>query len=119
MKYNIKSILYKVSALSILVFTVAYSFIPTVSAWGMVASVSLFSAITMSTPYPGKSTRGKRLFNFQMVACLLMVVATFLMYKERNEWPLLLLISAVLFFYSSIVLPKELEREKKNEVKSK
>lgn len=113
MKYNIKSILYKVAALSILVFTVAFSFIPSVAVWGMVVSVSLFSAITLTTPYPGKSIRGKRLFSLQVIACLLMVVATFLMYKGRNEWPVLLLISAFLFFYSSIVLPKELEKEKK------
>lgn len=111
MKDNIKSVLYKVSALLILVFTIVYSFQPTIAVWGMVVSVSLFSAITMSNPYPGKSIRGKRLFNFQMAACVLMVVATFLMYKERNEWSLLLLISAILFFYSSIVIQKELDKE--------
>lgn len=113
MKYNIKSILYKVSALLILVFTIAYSFIPEVSVWGMVVSVSLFSAITMSSPYPGKSIRGKRLFSFQVIACMLMVVATFLMYKQRNEWPLLLLISAVFLFYSAFALHKALEKENK------
>ena len=119
MKYNIKSIIYKAAALSILVFTVAFSFIPSVAVWGMVVSVSLFSAITLTNPYPGKSIRGKRLFSFQVIACLFMVVATFLMYKGRNEWPLLLLISAFLFFYSSIVLPKELEKEKSEENKHK
>ena len=41
-----------------------------------------------------------------------MLVATFIMYKGRNEWPVLLLISAILLFYSSIVLSKELEKEK-------
>ena len=112
MKHNIKSLLYKASALFILVFTVAYSFIPEVSVWGMVVSVSLFSAITLTTPYPGRSIRGKRLYNFQVIACLLMLVATFIMYKGRNEWPVLLLISAILLFYSSIVLSKELEKEK-------
>lgn len=112
MKHNIKSVLYKASALFILVFTVAYSFIPEVSVWGMVVSVSLFSAITLTTPYPGRSIRGKRLYNFQVIACLLMLVATFVMYKGRNEWPVLLLISAILLFYSSIVLSKELEKEK-------
>lgn len=119
MKNNIKSILYKIAAISILVFTVAFSFIPSVAVWGMVVSVSLFSAITLTTPYPGNSIRGKRLFSFQVIACLLMVVATFLMYKGRNEWPLLLLISAFLFFYSSIALPKELEKEKNKEFNSK
>ena len=87
MNYNIKSLLYKASAILILVFTVVYSFQPTIAVWGMVVGVSMFSAITLTTPYPGKSIRGKRLFNFQVFACVLLVVATFLMYKQRNEWP--------------------------------
>lgn len=111
MKYNIKSLLYKASAILILVFTVVYSFQPTIAVWGMVVGVSMFSAITLTTPYPGKSIRGKRLFNFQVFACVLLVVATYLMYKQRNEWPVLLLISAIFLFYSSIVLQKELEKE--------
>ena len=111
MKYNIKSLLYKASAILILVFTVVYSFQPTIAVWGMVVGVSMFSAITLTTPYPGKSIRGKRLFNFQVFACVLLVVATFLMYKQRNEWPVLLLISAIFLFYSSIVLQKELDKE--------
>lgn len=111
MKYNIKSLLYKASAILILVFTVVYSFQPTIAVWGMVVGVSMFSAITLTTPYPGKSIRGKRLFNFQVFACVLLVVATFLMYKQRNEWPVLLLISAIFLFYSSIALQKELEKE--------
>ena len=117
MNYNIKSLLYKVSALFILVFTIGYSFLPQISVWGMVVSVSLFSAITMSTPYSGKSLRGKRLFNFQVIACLLMVVATFLMYKGRNEWPVLLLISAIFLFYSAFALQKELDKEEKDKPK--
>lgn len=111
MKYNIKSFLYKASAILILVFTVIYSFQPIIAVWGMVVGVSMFSAITLTTPYPGKSIRGKRLFNFQVFACVLLVVATYLMYKQRNEWPVLLLISAIFLFYSSIVLQKELEKE--------
>ena len=117
MKYNIKSLLYKVSAILILVFTVLYSFQPTIAVWGMVVGVSLFSAITMTNPYPGKSVRGKRLFNFQVFACVLMVVATFLMYKGRNEWPVLLLISAIFLFYSSFVLQKELDKENRDDLK--
>lgn len=112
MKYNIKSFLYKASASLILIFTVLYSFKPLVAVWGMVIGVSLFSAITLTTPFPGKSIRGKRLFNFQVFACALLVVATFMMYKGRNEWPVLILVSAIFLFYSSIVLQKELDKEK-------
>lgn len=111
MKYNLKDIIYRASALFILIFTIAYSFIPEWSVWGMVVSVSLFSAITLSSPYPGKSKRGKRLFNFQVFACLLMVVSTFLMYKRVNEWPLALLISAIFLLYSAFALEKELKKE--------
>ena len=111
MKNNIISTLYKASAALILVFTVLYSFQPIIAVWGMVASVSLFSAITVTNPYPGTSVRGKRLFNFQVFACVLMVVATFLMYKERNEWPVLMLVSAIFLLYSSFVLEKELDKE--------
>lgn len=115
MKYNIKSVLYKASALFILIFTVVYSFYPAIAVWGMVVGVSMFSAITLTSPYPGKSIRGKRLFNFQVFACVLLVVATYLMYIRRNEWPVLLLISAIFLFYSSIILQKELEKESNND----
>lgn len=112
MKYNIKSLLYKASAILILIFTIVYSFKPTIAVWGMVVGVGLFSAITLTNPYPGNSIRGKRLFNFQVIACLLLIVATFFMYKGRNEWPVFLLISAILLLYSSIVIQKELDKEK-------
>lgn len=117
MENDLKSLLYKVSAILILVFTVLYSFQPIIATWGMVVSVSLFSAFTLTSPYPGKSIRGKRLFNFQVFACVLLVVGTFLMYKQRNEWPVLMLISAIFFFYSSIMLQKELDKEENNDDK--
>lgn len=117
MKQNSTQIIYKISALLILISTIAYSFIPSIAVWGMVVGVSLFSAITLAHPYRGESIRAKRLFNFQVIACVLMVVATFLMYKGRNEWPVLLLISAILLFYSSFVLQKELQKEQKKDTR--
>ena len=115
MKHTLKNLLYKASALSLLICTVLYSFYPTIAVWGMVVGVSLFSAITLANPYPGKSIRGKRLFNFQVFACLLLIAVTLLMYKGRNEWPVLLLISAVFLLYSSVVLEKELGKEKNSD----
>ena len=111
MKYNIKSLLYKASAILILLSTVVYSFHTASAVWVMIVGVSLFSSITLTTPYPGKSIRGKRLFNFQVFACVLLVVSTYLMHIGRNEWPVLLFISAIFLFYSSIVLQKELDKE--------
>jgi phosphatidylserine synthase len=112
-----KETIYQISGIVILISAVLYLFAPLVAPWIMAVSVLIFSGVTALSPYPGKSVRGKRLFNFQVFACVLMVVATFLMYKERNEWPLLLLISAIFLFYSSIVLQKELDKENNKDSK--
>ena len=41
-----------------------------------------------------------------------MVVATYLMFKHRNEWVLAMVSAAVCMIYAAIVLPKELAKEK-------
>jgi len=74
--------------------------------------VVVFTVVTVTTPYPGKSLRGRRLFNFQVIACLLMIVSAYLMFKQRNEWPLFMMIGAILLLYAAILMPKVLEGEK-------
>jgi len=107
--------LLRISGIVILLSAVLYLFLPSVAPWILAFAVALFSVITVTTPYPGKSIRGKRLFNFQVFSCLLMVVATYLMFRQRNEWVLAMVAGAVFQFYASIVIPKELEKEKNKE----
>ena len=104
--------IFKTSAILILVAALLYFFHPVVAAWIMVFSVATFIVLLAKNPYPGKSIRGKRLFGFQIFACMLMAVAAFLMFQQRNEWVLAMLIAAVLMLYSSVVMPKELEKDK-------
>lgn len=106
-----KDLIFKISGILILVAAIVYSFAPMVAPWLMAFAVSVFSAITATSPYPGKSIRGKRLFNFQILGCVFMVIATYLMFRQRNEWALIMIIGAFLFLYASVVLPKELEKE--------
>ena len=108
-----KDLFFKVSGILILLAAIVYFFLPQVAPWVMAFAVATFSAITVTSPYPGKSIRGKRLFNFQILACVFLVVATYLMFKQRSEWPLIMIIGAVFLLYASIVLPKELEKENK------
>ena len=112
MQKSTKEIVFQVAGILILLSALSYFFVPTVAPWIMVFSVAVFTSIIATTPYPGKSIRGKRLFNFQIFGCLLMVVSTYLMFRQRNEWALLMIIAAVFFLYASIVIPKELEKEK-------
>lgn len=108
-----KSVLYKISGVLILVSAILYMFYPVIAPWIMAFSVALFSVITVTSPYPGKSIRGKRLFNLQILSCLLMIVASYLMFKNRFEWVLIMVAGAVFLLYSSFVLPRELEKENK------
>ena len=109
-----KNLIFQIAATLILFAAVLYLFVPVVAAWIMVFSTATFSVITAKNPYPGKSIRGKRLFGFQIFACMLMVVASYLMFRERNEWVLSMLVAALLLLYSSIIIPRELEKEKEN-----
>ncbi len=109
-----KELLYKVSAVLILLSAVLYIEVPTVASWIMIVSVVVFSIITMKSPYSGQSIRGKRLFGMQIISCFIMLAASYLMYLGDNLWALAMLIATVILFYTSIFIPKELEKEKAN-----
>lgn len=108
---KMKDIIYRLSGLLILFSALLYLFEPLVAPWIMAVAVVIFTVLTLTTPYPGKSIRGKRLFNFQVIACLLLVIGTYLMYKQSNEWALFMIIGALLLLYSATMMPKILESE--------
>ncbi|MDR1810553.1 MAG: hypothetical protein LBR34_09175 [Prevotella sp.] len=114
MNQRTKDILYPVSAMLILAAAVIYYFFPDAAGYIMVAGVAGFAAVTFTSPYPGKSLRGKRLFNIQVFAVLLMFVSAYLMYEQMNQWVITLLLAAVFTLYSSALIPGELEKEKKD-----
>lgn len=113
MKLNpkVKNVFFQISAIIILVAAIVYYFDPTIAKYLMIVGVAGFAAITFTTPYPGKSIRGKRLFNIQILAVLLMAVATYIMYIDMKEWVIILLVSAILTLYSSILLPNVYKKE--------
>ncbi len=113
--YSTKDILLRISGIVILIAAILYLFTPVVAPWMMAVAVALFSVVTVINPYPGKSIRGKRLFNFQLFACVLMIVATYLMFRQRSEWPLVMICGAIFLLYAAIVIPRELEKETEQE----
>ena len=106
---KIKDIIYRLSGLLILFSALLYLFEPIIAPWIMAVAVVFFTLLTLTTPYPGKSIRGKRLFNFQVIACLLLIIGAYLMYKQSNEWALFMIIGALLLLYSATMMPKILE----------
>ncbi|NDW18017.1 hypothetical protein D0T53_03685 [Dysgonomonas sp. 216] len=117
MNPKLKNVLYQLSAIVILLAAVLYNSFPQIAPYAMGVGVAGFGAITFTSPYPGDSLRGRRLFNMQIFAVLFMIISTYLMFVNRNEWIVPLLISGILILYSSIFIGRELEKEKKEKEK--
>lgn len=109
---NLKDVIFKISAIIILLSAVAFSIVPKIALWTMIGGVCTFSIIIATSPYPGKSIRGKRLFGIQLVACASMFVSAYLMFQQKNEWVLTMLVAAILLLYTAFLIPKELSKEK-------
>lgn len=106
------NIVLRISAILVLLSAAMYIVIPKVAPWSMAVSVVIFSVCTVLSPYPGKSIRGKRLFHFQVFSTVLMIVSAYLMFRQRNEWALVLLCGAVFMLYAVVMIPRELEKER-------
>lgn len=61
----------------------------------------------LSMPTEGMDFRRRRLHRFNVIASLLMVGASYFMFKGGTEWILCLTIAAILMLYSSFVSGKE------------
>ena len=117
MKQNpkLKNILFQVSAILILLAAIIYYFQPEIAKYILIAGAVGYTAITFTTPYPGKSIRGKRLFNITVLAALLMCVSAYLMFVNITGWVVTILIAAILTLYSTIAMSMEYKKEQKDE----
>lgn len=107
-----KDFIFKLSALLILAATISYIFNPVVAAFIMAIGVLGFAGVTFTTPYPGKSLRGKRLFSIQIFGIAFMAISTYLMFEQKNEWVISMLVAAFLLLYTTFMLSKEYNKEK-------
>ena len=110
-KYDI-DIIFKASAMLVVVGALLPLFIfeewvPYIFAVGAAG----MSIIRLITPYRGKNTRLRRLVLIELLATLMLLFASHLMFRGGNDWIVLLTISAFLQLYTSIVIPKERAKE--------
>ena len=61
----------------------------------------------MTIPYQTLDYRMRRLYRMNVLAGILMVVASAFMFKQRMEWVVCLLISAILQCYTSFVIKEK------------
>lgn len=105
-----KNILYQVSAILILLGATGNFFRPEFK-YVLLLGIAGFGSVIFTTRYQGKSIRGKRLYNMQIFAVILMVVSAFLLFSSQSYWILVLTAAAILLLYSAFVLPIELKKE--------
>lgn len=112
---KVKNVFFQIAAILILAAAIIHSFNVEVAKYTMIVGVAGFAATVFTTPYPGKSIRGKRLFNIQVFAVILMAVSAYLMFVDIGGWVVLLLISALLTLYCSIILPNVYKKEQEDD----
>lgn len=105
MKTDIKSIIFSASAFLV----VAGAILPLFINQGWVLYLFAIGAAGMSvmrliTPYRGTDTRMRRLVLIELLATLMLLFVSYLMFRGGNDWVVLLTISAFLQLYTSIMM---------------
>lgn len=115
---QVRNTIFQLSAILILSSAILYSFSVLVAKYAMIIGVIGYGFIIFTGKYPGKSLRGKRLYNIQVFGVLFMVASAYLMFAGKHEWVVTLFIAAILTLYCSIMLPRTYKKEQDEDKKS-
>lgn len=110
-----KNTIFQLSAILILLSAIIFYFRADIAKYSMIVGAAGYLFATFVSGYTGKDIRGKRLYNMQIFAAILMAVSAYLMFVGMNQWVITLLIASVLTLYSSIILNQIYRKESKNE----
>jgi len=106
MNLNTRSFVFIFSGILVLTGTVLYIsqwiYAPYLFAVGT-AGITVFY---LTEPYKGLDFRRRRLYRFNVIAGIAMIVASAFMFNQRMEWVAFLFIAAILQLYTSFVRPK-------------
>lgn len=105
MKTNIQSILFSASAFLVVAGAILPLF--TTAAWSLYVfaiGAAGMSVMRLITPYRGKNLRMRRLVLIELLATLMLLFVSFLMFRGGRDWVVLLTISALLQLYTSIMI---------------
>ena len=110
MKEKLNSYMFRVSAIVILISTVAYLFEKNISPYFFAVAAAGVAVSKLNQQYNGNNLRIKRLFRLQKMAGILYVGASYFMFKPHNQWIPLLLCAAALELYTNTIISKELNK---------
>lgn len=104
MNQKIKTYLYQLSAIIVLLSAIAFSFWKFLVCYPLALGAIGLLISSLFHGYTGNSIRIKRLYNMQSVGALAMIGAAILMYFQLQYWVATLLVGAILTLYSSFMI---------------
>lgn len=99
--------IFQLSAIGVLLSLVGRMFYPEIANYIFAVCASGVAITKINTRYHGNNIRLKRLHRMDAFGGILLVPASFLMFRGMNEWMLCLVISAVLQLYAAFVIPTQ------------
>ena len=102
-----KSIIFIITGLLLLAGAILYFPYPGIAPYLFAVGTAGIAIHYLTIPVTNLDFRGRRLHRFNIIASLLMIVASGLMFNERKEWILCLSIAAILQLYTAFVTPKQ------------
>jgi hypothetical protein len=105
MNQTIRTLLFQCSGLFLLAGAALYLTKLGAAPYLFAAGAAGIAVCHLTAPVKHLGTRQRRLQMFNVIAGLLMVVASVYMFKGRNEWILCLTIAAILQLYATFVSP--------------
>ena len=110
MNQRVLNILFYISATAVLLASALY-----ITQWEAAPYIFAVGAAGMaiarlSNRYQGHNIRLKRLYRMETLSSLIIVAASYFMFKHQNEWFLLLFVAAILQLYTAILIPQIKEK---------
>ncbi|MCD7976753.1 MAG: hypothetical protein LUG51_06210 [Tannerellaceae bacterium] len=107
MNNQIRTILFNISALLLLAGAGLYITTLSVAPYLFAVGASGIAICHLTFPVKDLDFRRRRLQMFNVIASILMLVASSLMFMERKEWVVCLTIAAIFQVYTAFVYPKD------------
>lgn len=118
MYHKIKEIFFQISAILVVIgaalpIFIQEKWVPYIFTAGAVG----MCIVKLISPYRGNNFRLRRLILMELLGTLMLLFASYLMIQGGYDWVVLLAISAFLQLYTSLIIPRELKKEQKEEKK--
>ena len=107
MNSRLRTIIFSISGILLLAGAVLYLPNLFLAPYLFATGAAGIAVCQLSTPVKHLSTRLRRLQTFNVIAALLMIVASVFMFKRQNEWIICITIAAILQLYAVHMAPKE------------